>query len=156
MDKLNLLNSNNFIYFSMWMTAEKNKDTNKIKKIPHFPINYKKLEKSTIFEPWHKLLGIKTGIISNIFIIDIDDLNNETSKKLNNICFKYCGWKVSTKKGYHYYFKYDDRLNLYEKQSVASTVNNCLGFDCRGNGGIIFFGEYIFNQQIIKYELLDL
>jgi hypothetical protein len=155
MDKLELLNSNNLVYFSMWMTASKNQETNKVKKVPHFPKGYKTLTTSTIFEDWHTLLAIRTGIISNIFVIDIDDLENETSKKLNDICFKYCGWKVSTRKGYHYYFKYDERLNNYEQQSKASNVNNQLGFDTRGNGGIIFFGNYKYDGQIIKYDLLD-
>jgi len=155
MDHLEILNSNNLIYFSMWMTATKNQETNKVKKIPHFPKNYKSLTTSTIFEDWHTLISIRTGIISDIFVIDIDDLENETSKALNNICFKYCGWKVATRKGYHYYFKYDERLNNYEQQSKASNINNVLGFDTRGNGGIIFFGNYKFDGQIVKYELLD-
>ena len=155
MDKLDILNSNNFVYFSMWMTASKNQETNKVKKIPHFPKGYKTLTTSTIFEDWHTLIAIRTGIISNIFVIDIDDLENETSKKLNDICFKYCSWKIATRKGYHYYFKYDERLNNYEQQSKASNVNNALGFDTRGNGGIIFFGEYKYDGQIIKYDLLD-
>ena len=33
MDKLEILNSNNFVYFSMWMTANKNKETNKLRSI---------------------------------------------------------------------------------------------------------------------------
>ena len=155
MDKLEILNNANLIYFSMWMTASKNQETNKVKKIPHFPVGYKTLTTSTIFKNWHTLIAIRTGIISNIFVIDIDDLENEKSKKLNDICFKYCGWKVATRKGYHYYFKYDERLNNYDQQSKASNINNALGFDTRGNGGIIFFGEYKYDGQTIKYDLLD-
>jgi hypothetical protein len=155
MDCLKLLDKNNFIYFSMKMTASRNKDTNAVKKIPNFPCGYKDIDKPIIFDKKHTLLAIRTGILSNIFVIDIDDLNNEIAKKLNNICMSYCKWKVSTRKGYHYYFQYDERLNVYEKQSKASNVNNCLGFDTRGNGGIIFFGEYNFENTTIKYELID-
>ena len=155
MDKLELFNAQKFVYFSMWIEAKKNKENNKIVKIPHFPKGYKDMTQSTIFNKNHSIIAIRTGKISNIFVIDIDDLKNETAKKLNDICFEYCKWKVSTRKGYHYYFKYDQRLNNYEKQSKASNINNQLGFDTRGNGGIIFYGKYNLDSEIYKYTLLE-
>lgn len=155
MDKIELFNAHKFVYFSMWIEGKKNKETNKIVKFPHFPKGYKDMTHSTIFNKSHSIISIRTGIISNIFIIDIDDLQNETALKLNNICFENCKWKVSTRKGFHYYFKYDDRLNNYAKQSKASNVNNQLGFDTRGNGGIIFYGKYESDEYTYKYTLLD-
>jgi hypothetical protein len=155
MDKLELFNAQKFVYFSMWIEAKKNKETNKIVKVPHFPKGYKEMTQSTIFNKSHSVIAIRTGIISNIFVIDIDDLTNQTAKKLNDICFGYCKWKVSTRKGFHYYFKYDERLNSYQKQSKASNINNALGFDTRGNGGIIFFGKYNLDSETYKYELLE-
>lgn len=155
MDKLELFNAHKFIYFSMWMEAKKNNETNKIVKIPHFPKGYKDLTESIIYNVNHSLIAIRTGKISNIFIIDIDDLQNTTAQKLNTLCLEFCGWRVSTRKGFHYYFKYDDRLNAYEKQSKASNINNPLGFDTRGNGGIIFYGKYNLEGETYKYNLID-
>ena len=155
MDQLNLLDKNKLIYFSMNMTAIKNKETNVVKKVPQFPCGYKDISESVIFDKKHTLLAIRTGLLSNIFVIDIDDLNNEIAKKLNDMCINYCKWNVSTRKGYHYYFKYDERLSAYEKQSKASNVNNCLGFDTRGNGGIIFFGSYKFENDVVQYKLIN-
>lgn len=155
MDKVELFNNNNFVYFSMWIEAKKNEETNQIKKIPHFPKGYKDMTTSTIFNKNHSIIAIRTGVISNIFVIDIDDLTNEIAKKLNEICFNNCEWKVSTRKGYHYYFKYDERLNNYKYQSKASNINNKLGFDTRGNGGIIFYGKYNYGEETYKYTLLE-
>ena len=105
MDKLNLFTENKFVYFSHNIECYKNAK-NEIKKKPIYKCQWSKILKPE--ESYHNIndsiISIKTGLISGLFVIDIDDLNNEISKDLNKLCLKYCKWKVSTRKGYHYYF----------------------------------------------------
>lgn len=163
--QLKVLDNTGFIYFSHGLSC--NRDDNGIlKKKPVYHGSWKEINES-IFYNNDKIVSIKTGKKeyfdkkynsnikqSDIFVIDIDDLSNETANKLNAICENYCDWIVKTRKGFHYYFKYDERLDIYEKQTKASGINTNYGFDTRGNGGVIFFGSYDFEDITYKYSLI--
>lgn len=73
---------------------------------------------------------IVTGEKSNVTVIDIDNLQNEYAKYINAECDKCCNMKVQTKKGYHYYFKYNANLH--------TTSNKKMEVDCRNNNANIF------------------
>ena len=88
-----------------------------------------------------KSFFIITGKMSNITVIDFDDLDvfdnliNEFPELKN--CFT-----VKTNKGYHLYFKYNDAL------PNTSKINKLKGIDCRNDGGIII-------APPTKYKLLN-
>lgn len=92
---------------------------------------------------------IKTGKISNCFIIDIDDITKPEAKFIYEKCMSCCNLICKTNKGYHFYFIYDDDLNI---------SNTCqeYGFDIRADGGIIICPPswYFINNIIIKYQFI--
>ena len=75
-------------------------------------------------------LYIRTGKISNFFVIDIDSLNIKEAQIINDMCQKTCKLIVKTKKGYHYYF-------IYDKDITISKEYQRFGFDIKTDRGII-------------------
>jgi len=71
--------------------------------------------------------AILTGEKSNVTVIDIDDPESETNKELMDL-MNQCNLVAQTKKGYHYYFTYDNRI----KQTTGDKL------DTRNDGGCIF------------------
>lgn len=60
---------------------------------------------------------------SNILVIDIDDMENHVCKKVHRIMkhiTKYC---IKTRKGYHYYFKYDSDLALKHLKNMGIPID---------------------------------
>ena len=53
---------------------------------------------------------VKTGQESNLSILDLDDMDHPTCKKLKVLAEVCCNMVVQTKKGFHYYFKLDDTM----------------------------------------------
>lgn len=104
-------------------------------------INGEYKKKMYFKEPWSQIttskfvksknaVVVRTGSISDCFVIDVDDETKEQAKALCDLCFKASNVVVKTNKGYHFYFKYDEGFNR------TKTYNN-YGFDIKGNGGII-------------------
>lgn len=95
-------------------------------------------------------LYIKTGLVNNITVVDIDEPNLEHNKKLieliNTTCPTLC---EKTNKGLHFYFKY----NIY----IDSSVDTNLKIDILNDGKCAFCaGSYYYaGEKIIKYELLN-
>ncbi|MGC9000793.1 bifunctional DNA primase/polymerase [Caldisericum sp.] len=82
------------------------------------------------FKHWKNLnIGIVTGKVSNIIVLDIDgekgwSVIREKNLKLPNT------WKVQTGKGAHYYFRYPG-------WKVSSFTQLLPGIDLRGDGGYV-------------------
>jgi hypothetical protein len=89
--------------------------------------------------------GILTGKISNITVIDIDDMSIESNIKIDEMCKKSSNLCVRSRKGKHYYFKYTNEL------STTSSTKHAL--DIRNDGGMIFCppSKYVFEDINVIY-----
>ncbi len=97
-----------------------------------------------------KCFFARTGLINNITVIDIDDINIEHNKEIIEILEPVCNLITESpkSKGRHYWFKYSDKF-----KNVASKENK---LDIRNDGGIIICPPTIYldlngNDLIYKF-----
>jgi len=93
----------------------------------------------------HALL---TGKTSGITAIDIDDPTLEHNKELISFCEKYCNLIQRTKKGYHFLFKYTDKL--------TTATNEKYKIDIRNDNALLYIepSNYSINGFNYKYEFI--
>jgi hypothetical protein len=104
----------------------------------------------------HRCKAIITGEMSGITVIDFDNVNNynmfvQQFPELNQVL------KVKTRRGYHLYFKYNDKLK------TNTDVMNIKGVDIRNDGGMIIGPGTTYRTQdgekhtyeLIPGELMD-
>lgn len=120
---LDLYTLNKCIYNSMTITF------NNGKKQISPPTEWQK-NKISQYDATKNGLFIQTGIISDMFVIDIDDMTIKEAKQLYDLCIDHCKMTIKTRKGYHFYYKYDPSF------SINSTFRK-YGFDIRSNNGMI-------------------
>ena len=113
--------------------------------------SFKDLEESRKLKPNETAIFYRTGEISNLTVIDVDN-KLDTIEKWNKL-IKTHGeidtYKIDTPSGgYHYYFEYEEEIptsvNIIENMNV----------DSRNNGGMII-GEYSYynrNGEIVYYK----
>jgi len=98
-------------------------------------------------------IGIATGKINGLTVIDFDDMSNDLIPQLYEIAPTYC---VETKKGIHFYYKY----HPYFKQGTNRFSGSV---DVRNDGGLVFapptpnykrWGEYSISE--LTPEALEL
>jgi hypothetical protein len=95
-------------------------------------------------------VGILTGKINNLTVIDYDNKNkfNEDNKKFN---FFDNGYHiVETNNGYHLYCKYDE--------NIPQTTNNDLNIDIRNDGGFVIAPptKYkLLNGNKVEYKIIN-
>lgn len=70
---------------------------------------------------------------NEVCILDIDDLKLKSSKELMAMAMETCNYIVKTKKGYHYYFKYDDEMS-----QIMHLHNETYAFDFQSDGAHVF------------------
>ena len=79
-------------------------------------------------------IGIVTGEVSNLFVLDIDGPEGEKSIEGKHIPRT---WTVRTPHGIHYYFRWTKDL----EQCVTTKAGVLEGVDVRGTGGyVVFYG----------------
>lgn len=125
---------------------EFNEQTQK-KKI-HYINNW--LKEKEYINPLHNGFYVKTGKQNNIIVIDIDDMTLEHNKKLIEIINKTCPTLTEeTRKGIHYYFKY----NVY----FSSSNDYELKIDILSDGRNVLCAPttYKMKDKIIKYTILQ-
>jgi len=107
--------------------------------------NWKTNPKLNKKAPAHLLI---TGKKSNVSVIDIDDPNAPHNKELMALCEKQCNLIQRTRKGYHYIFKYTDKLK--------TTTNAKMGVDCRNDDACLIVepSTYEYDDEIYKYEII--
>lgn len=97
-------------------------------------------------------IGVKTGKLSNILVIDID--NKPIPETLKNLLDKYPTLIQETPKGYHYIYKYDNDI-----------LKTCFDFedthiDIQGEGGQIVIEPSIVGEKTRKWlnknEIIEL
>lgn len=104
------------------------------KKTPIFLENWKTPTKKTDeqiaghFKKPNAGIGLATGKINGLMVIDFDNMANELIPQLYELAPTYC---VKTKKGIHFYYKY----NPYFKQGTNRFSG---GVDVRNDGGLVF------------------
>jgi KaiC/GvpD/RAD55 family RecA-like ATPase len=104
------------------------------KKTPVFLENWKTPTKKTDeqiashFKKPNAGIGIATGKINGLTVIDFDNMANELIPQLYDVAPTYC---VETKKGIHFYYKY----HPYFKQGANRFSG---GVDVRNDGGLVF------------------
>jgi hypothetical protein len=88
-----------------------------------------------IYDKTYNSLGLKTGKESNIFVLDIDDVN-EWKQILNDEEREepITATVITGSGGLHYYFRYSEELEKIPSRSKI--IGNKI--DCRTNGGCIF------------------
>ncbi len=91
-------------------------------------------------------VAIVTGPKSYIFVLDIDDKVSDKNKNglqyWNTLIQRYDDintWKTASPNGgFHYYFKYDERLHDFKNMSNITIEGKQYTIDIRTNGGNIF------------------
>jgi P4 family phage/plasmid primase-like protien len=112
-------------------------------------------------------IALLTGFKSNLFVVDIDNIDDweYLLKETNNIEPQTV--KVKTAKGFHLYFKYTDIVSDSPKQIKFN--GKTLSIDLKSNGGCIIappskyfnentkdYTEYTWERSLFKNELLDI
>jgi len=96
-------------------------------------------------------LGIVTGSISNILVLDID--GDVGKQSVQNIAGGLpATWVSKTIKGWHYYFKWNDQLKLYPTTKVGILPH----VDIRGEGGYVVKYEWCKGHSPLDLELADI
>lgn len=123
----------------------------KVKKIPHFPAEWKtyqtmRIHESQIKQTWGNFTGIAiaTGRISGITVIDIDIDN------LPEMITLPLTYRVRTRRGFHYYYQYDSQI----KQTQTQIPH----VDIRNDGGLIFAPPTTYTMpdgEVAGYQILD-
>jgi len=96
-----------------------------------------------------------TGIPSDIIVLDLDNMEAKECKEMKELAEKCCKMIVKTRKGYHYYFKYDEDFpnTIHGKNSGYGE------FDIQSNGAYVVCPPTVYHHhetgEEYKYELLS-
>jgi hypothetical protein len=137
-------NVKEFVYFTFGeIKTQLNKKGEEKKNTKHLlPTGWQNITHETVnkYNDRGESVGILTGKINNITVIDYDNKNkfNEDNEKFN--FFKNGYHIVETNNGYHLYCKYDE--------NIPQTTNNDLKIDIRNDGGFVI-------APPTKYKLLN-
>ena len=136
-----ILETGNFLDVAMFY-AQNNIKTFPVKKQGKFPLCPKGFKDATldkvVLQEWNKKfpdcnIGIPTGQINNIFVVDIDgEQGVESLNRLELIYGKLDAPTVITGKGKHLYFKMPENTDI--KSSVSKIADH---IDIRANGGYV-------------------
>jgi hypothetical protein len=114
------------------------------------PYQWQDISKSKIVKG-HKAYAFKTGAISGLSVLDIDS-KDVYQQIISTFPYLKSYYTVETNKGFHIYFKYDERLN-----NSTNVMDAYTGIDIRNDGGIIYAPPttYILpDGKICKYILI--
>ena len=106
---------------------------------------------TTQIDPLHNAFAVKTGPISGITGIDCDSIAGY-NKLITDFPELLSSLIIKTKKGFHIYCKYSDRL-----PNSVETFKNYPNIDVRNVGGLLFAppSSYILNNEIFTYEIFN-
>jgi phage/plasmid-associated DNA primase len=143
-----------FTFFTSSLSAKTN-EKGEIKKELEVPQGWNNKDFQTSYNLAHNAIAIKTGEISNLLVIDIDDitlpLNNELYYLIRDTLEDKLVY-ASTRKGYHIYFKYTTKINNGNK-----ITNYFPKLDIIANNAFIFapptqYYDENDNQYTYKWE----
>lgn len=95
-----------------------------------------------------------TGEINKIIVLDLDDMEDEYCQKMREYAEACCEFIVKTRKGFHYYFLYEDDF----KNTIHGKSSIDIYFDILSNGAHIYcppgtYTDYKINEKF-SYELI--
>jgi hypothetical protein len=137
--------------------------TTNTKKCIH-PLGWQKTKfQDSIYEPTKNAIIQNTGPNSNIIVIDVDGTEHTTNKIIIELCKKYCKFYNKTKKGYHFFFLFND--SFPKSQSIkynndptnsgsqsAPGLASAPGIDIKSTGGCVYYGSYYIGKTLVQYE----
>lgn len=125
--------------------------TNNCKKALH-PTGWQKTTfNQRKFNPAKNAIMQIMGENSGVVVIDIDGINNHTNQKFIQLCTQHSKFYNKTKKGYHFFFKWESHLPPAFNVKYKDDPENS-GLDFKSTGGGLYYGSYTINNTIIKYE----
>ena len=103
-----------------------------------------------VCEPNSTGYALRTGEVSGVMAIDVDDPNLPHNQQLVQMCDRAGGIKQTTRKGVHYLFKADDRLR--------TTTNDKLKLDIRNANALLYVepSHYKIEGRTQFYKFLNL
>ena len=146
--QIEFLNSMKFVYGSFQLYYKQNKN-GEWKKEAVYTKPWKN-QRTSFHNEVYNGVYVKTGMISNCFVIDIDDNTKAEASYISIECEKICNLISKTKKGFHYYFEYDS--DIHETNTYKE-----YGFDVRSQGGLIYCAPTFYRDEtkkIIRYEFI--
>ena len=105
----------------------------------------------SIFNPSQNAIIQITGQHAGIIIIDIDGELHPTNKMLIVICLQHCLFYNKTRKGYHFFFNYNDIFSKSHNIKYIDDPTNS-GIDILSNGKCAYYGTYKIGDTIITYD----
>lgn len=143
---INFYEKNKFTLTSGHFEPYLNEKTNQI--VKNFKFNTSNWKEYPKFDKKASGQALLTGKISGVTAIDIDDPSLEHNKKLMEMCESHCNLIQRTKKGYHYLFKYTDKLR--------TTTNEKLKLDVRNDNALLYVepSNYTYKNNRYKYEFI--
>jgi len=128
------------------------------------PLGWQKTKfQDSIYEPTKNAIIQNTGPNSNIIVIDVDGTEHPTNKIIIELCKKYCKFYNKTKKGYHFFFLFND--SFPKSQSIkynndptnsgsqsAPGLASAPGIDIKSTGGCVYYGSYYIGKTLVQYE----
>lgn len=103
-----------------------------------------------VCEPDATGYALRTGSVSGVMAIDVDDPNLPHNQRLVQLCDQAGGIKQTTRKGVHYLFQADDRLR--------TTTNEKLKLDIRNANALLYVepSHYLVDGRTQFYKFLNL
>lgn len=89
----------------------------------------------------------KTGEENDIMVLDLDDLEDEHCKKMQKMAEKECQYTVKTRKGFHYYFKYDESMKTINGKTYG------VPFDLLSEGSKILSPPGKYNKRVLEGDV---
>jgi hypothetical protein len=105
----------------------------------------------SIYNPSQNAIIQITGNNAGIIIIDIDGEMHPTNKMLIDICMQHCLFYNKTRKGYHFFFKYNDIFAKSHNIKYLNDTSNS-GIDILSNGKCAYYGTYKIGDTTISYD----
>ena len=137
MSEIEIYKNLNMLIFSAHLTTHIN-DEGEIKK-DFKPICKWKEQTKSMININCNCFFVATGKKSNCTIVECDDMTIEKNKDLHALCINYCNLVVKSKKGFHYYFEYTDKLH--------TTTNIIKSVDIRNDDGCIIIPPTTYRFQ---------
>lgn len=95
-----------------------------------------------------------TGENNDIVVLDLDNMEDKNCIEMKNLADKCASVVVKTRKGFHYYFKFDPDFSETLHGKKAFNVD----FDLQSNGALVFCPPTTYKhcetQEVFKYELI--
>jgi hypothetical protein len=148
--QLKALQEYGFKIGSVNITTELKKNGD-LRKVPSYPNGSWKENEPIITDKCNSYY-IRTGTYNNLIVLDLDDMENDKCIEMFELAKK-CKLQIKTRKGYHFYFKYDVDF----PNSIRGSSGLGIPFDLQSNDAMVFCppGTYksVKDDKVYKYTI---